>query len=182
VPHDSATVTFTAAGFGDSHSLYLPRDAGPKGLARVLVPQLPRRSPAGEWAAWLVHSHHQPGTRLLAPGQSPALGSAFRFAFHIGPDGRLGRVVADDTSRGLYDGPPSGFEAWADRYEAPDALDGKIVKFYYDGGSEPGDRIVKVSSVRRSDDRLLIKGKDLHKEEHRAYSSDKIRGDILVVG
>ncbi len=72
--------------------------------------------------------------------------------------------------------------AWASQYHAPDTIAGKVVKFYYEGGSQPGDRIVKVDTVTRTRSGLTIRGKDVMKDDHRSYSSEKIRGDIILLG
>lgn len=59
-------------------------------------------------------------------------------------------------------------------------LEGKVVKFFYQGGSSPGERVVKV--VRYPPRRYLLHGKDVAKDEFRNYSSSKIRsGEIFVV-
>jgi hypothetical protein len=64
---------------------------------------------------------------------------------------------------------------------AADGLVGRVVRFYYAGGTEPGFRVVKVEQVRVTAAGLLITGKDVVKGEYRSFNAPKIRGDIGLV-
>lgn len=89
---------------------------------------------------------------------------------------------ADAEGRTTFIGSINQFWEWVKTYRAPSDLRGKLVKFYYNGGTLQGNRIVKVDEVKgTADNNFLIVGMDVMKEEFRSFRLDRIQGDLILV-
>jgi hypothetical protein len=191
---DKAVLTVTD-GQAEFH-VYLPASARPKNIAGVIATVADyhiasRQQPAaGLFAADFVAAV-QPRTRLrLAASRTAYLGSAdytYRVTLVSVSEltvevRRVKTAVEQPTASFLGD--LKAFGDWAQRQSPYEEVLGRIVRFYYDGGSEPGLRVVKLDEVLPKEDHWLLKGRDLKKEStdnFRAYCSRKIIGDILLI-
>jgi hypothetical protein len=81
----------------------------------------------------------------------------------------------------LFTGTLIQFWTYINNYRDPSDLSGHVVKFYYEAGTVPGNRIVKVESVDRLGGNVLIRGLDVMKEEFRSFRADRIRGAVILV-
>lgn len=90
-------------------------------------------------------------------------------------------VIDGVVKMAAYSGPLAGLPDWAKKYQQPDALDGHVIRFWYEGGTAPGWRVVTVESVVRKEGKFLVCGKDVKKGEHRNYDSNKIRDGKVEV-
>lgn len=132
---------------------------------------------AGALAAHLVTQLAKYEVRLLHEADE----SGDYYSVQILP--RMVRVVYRSKGRVEYDGTADAlrhFEA-STRFD-PATLVGKVVRFYYQGGTRAGNRVVKVESVEPArGNGWIIRGSDLYQDEPRCYRSEQIRGDVVII-
>ncbi len=82
----------------------------------------------------------------------------------------------------LYNGPVEKFgEVVRDTQLILNSI-GKVIRFYYEGGSASGVRLVKLTGVFGKQPNVVLKGQDLNNGDvNRSYRTDKIKGDIEIV-
>ncbi len=190
-----AGVCFTDA-FVSFH-VQLPTGGTPANVAAVLLavsPRLSRQSfEAGLVAADFL-SCVSPTIRARLVGSMSSLIYQVDTLYQVshtlsyGPRVRVAAVSGNQPcSPALFDGQLYAFTDWAAKQTGLEGLLKKIVRFVYDGGSEPGKtRTIRVEAVGRNGFGVVtLEGYDLDKDDlkagYRKYLSDKIRGEITVV-
>lgn len=81
----------------------------------------------------------------------------------------------------LFSGSLPDFAVWAKTATEPQILPGQTVIFWYEGGSQEGNRAVLVDNIKGINGGQYICGTDLRKDEYRQYDVRHIRGDIFVL-
>jgi hypothetical protein len=156
------------------------KDVSPRTVSVVLSEPV-MRLPAGDAAARLIvtwATFYSP-VKLVAKVADERTDLLYHLTFDP-TRGGVTRILVLKGRLKLFDGEKrADFVRWA---EGEHELTGRLVKFYYEGGTVPGNRVVRVDSVTRGvSGHLVIRGKDLRKDEHRSFSEEKIRGDVIVI-
>lgn len=187
-------------GTDDYHHIYLARRAPLSNIAGVLLAVLPRVARgeflAGEVAADFIGAVN-PTIRCQLVSSASRLVSGFfpradvRVAVSHDPDGGFQVSVfairdGGQVATPLFVGSPAGFSDWAARLTGLEDVVKKVVKFKYNGGSNPGaERLVRVEKVERVGSLVRLSGYDLTRDDlkmaFRRYTSDRIEGDIITV-
>lgn len=190
---ERALITVTDG--SQSCHILVPRGGSPANVASVLLAVTPRLNRqafnAGETAADII-SAIDPKVRVqLVSTQSQGFTKAdyFYFIFFSITDGhkvQVGKVAGGGIVATMFDGKLFQFTEWAEKLTGFEDLVQKVVKFKYEGGSNPGKtRVVRVEKVERDGRVVALEGYDLEKTDlkmaYRRYTSDKIAGEISVL-
>jgi hypothetical protein len=146
-------------------------------LAKYLSNKTSVRSP-GAAATALVRNNEN--ASLCGSGQT----ADYTYTVNV----HLNWIYVEDRMRNtLYNGSFASFEKWAKvNSDLNEAID-KVVRFRYRGGSENGERLIKLTSVLGSGGNTLLKGWDIHKSTadkpaYRTYRLSNIIGNVEIVG
>jgi hypothetical protein len=188
----TALVTVDGAGYAGygkcCFRLHVSGNGAPEDMAALLLPPLPRvrkyNWDAGAIMANVVGLCHRAEVPCRLLGNDL---TASDWYYRLTPDIYCGSVTVSvsDAKKELFRGTPQNFAAWAANRTELGHLEKKAVTFYYDGGTVPGKRLVRVEKVGRDDKGEFIEGYDLGKDNlqqaYRRYLKAKVVGDITVL-
>lgn len=186
---DNGLVSFLDGGQG--FHVYLPAKATPEQVAKVLQAVCPRVMTSslsiGTVAADFI-ACVKPSCRAELKYYSPGYNNqGFNYLVQNASGDRIRVKVYDAKSKTLFDNFLPEFVKWAESYIGIEDIAKKVVRFAYNGGTNPGKvRTVKVKEVTGTLSQFTIKGYDLECDDltdgaFRNYTSDKISGDIVVI-